>query len=201
MTEADRTRTSIVAHPPYLNYLDRHGPVTFNPARDKLNVLFLGQLRADKSPSDLVQVLQELREAQARLIACGKGSLGDLGLRLEQAHVEVDDRTSAMGVTDEAIIQAISASHVLCAPYKEATQSGSIIMAITAGLPVVAYDSGALSDLREWITLVPVGDAQAMGRELAKRRDRQDNDPQEHIQRVEKWSRDAVASWVEAVQA
>lgn len=196
----ERGRARVVEHPPYLNYLKGAGELTRRERGGKRTVLFLGQLRPDKSPEELLTIVSALPNVdEVKLLFCGKGDLGPLGGQLAQ-RIEIDDRTDPKGVDDRALVSALSEADVMCAPYREATQSGSIILALTAGLEVVAYDSGAIADFGDWITLVPAGDAVAMAQAVSKGNATAELDDQGIEGRVRQWSNRAKTSWLRALE-
>ena len=60
------------------------------------------------------------------------------------------------------MVQAVREAALVLAPYRGATQSGTVLLAVTLGVPVVAYDVGAVSDHVPRGRLVPVGDHVAL---------------------------------------
>jgi glycosyltransferase involved in cell wall biosynthesis len=61
-------------------------------------------------------------------------------------------------LSDLEIAGALAQSDVLIAPYPLVSASGTVVLALSRGLRVVAYDTGALSDVVARDGLVPVGD-------------------------------------------
>jgi glycosyltransferase involved in cell wall biosynthesis len=94
------------------------------------------------------------------LVVCGK--------RPPVSGPRIEDRTSREFVPDGVLAETLLSCDALLAPYTGATQSGTVALAVTAGLRVVGYDSGAIAELAGRAGLVPVGDADALGRVMAR---------------------------------
>lgn len=113
----------------------------------KTRVLLLGALRPDKGTDQLIDVAIRLNPKKYSLAVVGAGNLPD-GFQdiCQQRGLSLHLRVSPNPVEDSVIAEAIMNADVLLAPYRDATVSGTIIMAQTAGLPALAYDVGALRD-------------------------------------------------------
>ena len=147
--------TSVCRHLPYRAWCADHDAVAPG-AGDTL--LVLGHLRPDKGLDRLPAALAGV--PGTRVVVCGKGPL-DPALRAALAEVAaVDDRSAEGFASDTDVAAALRAADVLVAPYRAVSQSGSVAMAVSAGLRVVAYDTGALATL-PGVTTVPDGDAAA----------------------------------------
>jgi glycosyltransferase involved in cell wall biosynthesis len=149
-------------------------------------LLALGQLRPDKGMDRLAAALRGV--PRTSLVVCGKGPL-DPALRAALAEVaDVDDRAGDGFAPDAEVARALRETRVLVAPYRQVSQSGTAALAATAGLAVVAYDSGAVGTLPGVVT-VPDGDAAAFAAAVTAalaapaRVD------------VAAWERDAAADW------
>lgn len=147
--------TKVCRHLPYRAWCADHDAIA---AGDPGTVLVLGHLRPDKGVDRLPAALAGV--PGTRVVVCGKGPL-DPALRAALAAVAtVDDRSGEAFATDAEVAAALRASRVLVAPYRAVSQSGSVALAASAGLAVVAYDSGALRTL-PGVTVVRDGDAAA----------------------------------------
>lgn len=148
----------VCAHPLYTHWLAWAAPPPKTP-HDTLRLLLLGQRRADKGdPAAVLAALPDSVRDRVEVVVCGKGAAPDLPVR-------VDDRTSAGFVPDRDVARALVDCDALLAPYVGATQSGTVALAVTAGLPVLGYASGALGDLADG--LVPEGDVAALAERIA----------------------------------
>jgi len=140
------------------------------PPRPPLRLLFLGFVRPYKG-------LDIALEAQRVLVEKGEDiSLTVAGEFWEPVEVW-QERVSRAGLTDRVNLQPGYASddrlrellrthHILVAPYRSATQSGVIPIAIAAGRPVVATNVGGLAEqVRDSIdgAVIAPDDPQAFG--------------------------------------
>ncbi len=134
---------------------------------DPPRLLFLGSLRPDKGASLLPKVLSHLPEGQRQrvvLAVCGRGTVPpELRSELSAIGVTLDDMTSECFLPDHKVRRALAQAFVLLAPYVGATQSSTVAAALAMGVPVLAFDEGAISDIVTDGGLVPSGDTQAMG--------------------------------------
>ncbi len=117
--------------------------------QDARLVLFFGEIRAEKNLDGLVRAMARVREQipDAYLLAAGKirhvdpavivAEIDRLGLR-----DAVDFRP--VYVDDAHVDAHFAAADVVALPYRDITQSGVVFQAMTAGVPVVATDTGAL---------------------------------------------------------
>lgn len=129
-------------------------------------LLVLGHLRPDKGIDRLPAALHDAPSG-ARLVVCGRGPL-DPGVRAALSEViDVDDRSTVGFAPDADVAAALRDARVLVATYRTVSQSGSVALAISAGLQVVAYDTGSLADLPGVVT-VPDGDAAAFAAAATK---------------------------------
>lgn len=150
-----RRDVAVCSHIPYVRWVEdfvncHYRPRGTNETRD-VRVLLLGQLRPDKGIGALPQIFQHLSPALRRrviLVVCGRGTLSKrLATDIRRLGVRVEDLSSPEFISDEAVGRALAGSNLLLAPYSSATQSGTVIMALTAGLRVVAFDKGALASV------------------------------------------------------
>jgi glycosyltransferase involved in cell wall biosynthesis len=148
----DRTAPgSVVTHPAYIEWRRRYLPT--DPAPRPGRVLLLGAVRPDKGTSDLATLLAAL-PAGTEVTVVGKGRLPAL-----PAGVRVDHVGGGDFVPDERLAAELARGGVVLAPYPGATQSGTVILAITCALPVLGYAAGALPSVLTDDSLADVGDA------------------------------------------
>jgi glycosyltransferase involved in cell wall biosynthesis len=112
-------------------------------------ILFFGIVRPYKGLEVLLEAMPiVLGQVDCKLIIAGEfyepvdkylSSIRRLGL---EPYVEVNDRY----VPNEEIPKLLERADVLALPYRDATQSGVLRMAVSSGLPVVASDVGAFAD-------------------------------------------------------
>ena len=146
---------AVCAHPLYTHWLAAYA-VPRTP-HDGVRLLLLGHARPDKG-DDVLPELAALLPDDVTLVFCGKRP-PPAGLA-----ARVEDRTSRDFVSDEALAATLLSCDALLAPYTGATQSGTAALAVTAGLRVVGFDSGAVGELAGRAGLVPPGDVAALAR-------------------------------------
>lgn len=112
--------------------------------RSTTNFLFFGRIAPYKGLEILLRAFSNLPNQEARLTILGTGALSD---DLQSA-IESDDRIQCrLGWLDESEISAaLKAQDIMVLPYTEASQSGAIMSAFGAGLPVIASPVGGLSE-------------------------------------------------------
>lgn len=121
---------------------------TSTAARAGTTILFFGIIRPYKGLDVLLHALQiALRSVDCRLIIAGEfyesadryiKLINQFGLA---AHVEINDRY----IPNEEIPRLLDRADVLALPYRDATQSGVLRMALSSGLPVIASEVGAFA--------------------------------------------------------
>ena len=122
-----------------------------------MTALFLGAIRADKGAAELPAVVTELLSVGMAVTIAGRGSLTGP----EWSPLLSDGRVRVVGLSrtlsDDEVALVLRDCDVLVAPYQDVTMSGSIVMALSAGLPVAAYSSPALRSFLPDEFLVPPG--------------------------------------------
>lgn len=191
-------RVVVCPHPPYT--VSAEPRESLQPSDDGRRWLaFIGALRPDKGVHLLPEILASVPEAQRRqlgLIVCGRGVLPQATWqRLEQLQITVRDMTSIEPVTHEALLGVLALQPVVLAPYVAATQSGSVILALTMGCRVIAFDQGGVPDVVTADGLVPNGDVHAFAAAVAAGRS--------GTSRLDLavWSAEAGRAWSAAVAA
>lgn len=135
------------------------------PYADRLDVLSVGRLDAEKNPLLLADILARLRRDDPRwhLIVCGEGDL----------RAALDERLAALGVgahadlrgyvaLDDGLRELYRHSHALLHVSWTEGLPQVLFEAFAAGLPVVATDVGGVADATgDAVELIPRGDAEA----------------------------------------
>jgi glycosyltransferase involved in cell wall biosynthesis len=166
-------KAAVCPHPPYDQTVPARPPHTvLDPARQWY--AFVGALRWDKGIDLVPRVLEQVPEPQRHrlgLVVCGRGRFPDEDARrLHELGVAVTDLTSPEPVPQETLLDVLRNQPVLLAPYVAATQSGSVILALSMGCRVLAFDEGAIADVVTADGLVPTGDVTAMATAVAEGR-------------------------------
>ena len=146
---ADRDKIGIVPHP---SYLGSYEPADTALARKLTEdtarrFLFFGMFRGDKGVHEIEAAAAKLtkRGYDYDLKMYGKafGSQARL-LRRLGANPRIDLRTDR--IPDEEIAEIFGSSHVFLAPYRALFTSGTVMLAMTFGLPVVGPNIPALRE-------------------------------------------------------
>lgn len=157
-----------------LFYDTRLGPDAVREPRPRqpgpLTVAFSGRLVELKGPMDAVRAVEIARQQghDVRLRVYGEGPLAD------QVAASLGARDEFAGTVDfesEWLAQVHGDVDLMLLPYRQGDPAGTFLEAAGIGVPTLGYDSVALASLvREegigWT--VPVGDVQALARELGR---------------------------------
>lgn len=182
-------RATVCPHPPYTHttILPTHATSASDPTRhepavastaestalsgDRRWIAFVGALRWDKGSDLLPDILERVpakERARLGLVVCGRGALPPGGWeRIRALGVATRDLTSPVPVPQDALLRILAQRPVVVAPYVAATQSGSIILALTMGCSVLAFDEGGIADVVSSDGLVPTNDLDAMAHAIA----------------------------------
>jgi glycosyltransferase involved in cell wall biosynthesis len=140
----------VIPHPVY--------PSNATRADDGHTLLALGVIRPYKGLADSIEVTRRLQDA--RLLVAGDPAMPLDGLRDAE---RVEWRLGFMSSAD--LDRALSEATIAVFPYRaELDQSGALLQALGAGVPVVVYDVAGLGEpVREFGAgrVVPAGDVQA----------------------------------------
>ncbi|MGF1479784.1 MAG: glycosyltransferase family 4 protein [Cyanophyceae cyanobacterium] len=135
------SKSSVIPHGVF-NYGSSSSRRTL-PNRE-INLLFFGRILPYKGLSLLLAAFQRLKDEfpQLRLTIAGAGSLSAYAAALTDPHIQVDNRH----IPEADIAEIFAQADLLVAPYREASQSGVVTIAMGAGVPVVATPVGGLKE-------------------------------------------------------
>jgi glycosyltransferase involved in cell wall biosynthesis len=169
-----RDRIHIVPHGHFRSAYN--SPISAESARTELDlpadgpvILFFGWIREYKQVPELLKAFARLDRADARLLVVGKPATDRLNAKISRL-AESDSRvqTRLEFIPDEDVHRYFSAADVVTAPFDTTDQSlltsGSVVLAMGFGRPVVAPTLGCVSELLSaapasvWATGEPVGD-------------------------------------------
>ena len=137
-------------------------------------MLYCGRLTREKGILDLIDALGRLRSERWSLRVAGAGD-ADAVARLAESR-GVTDRTVLLGPIDEvAVARELADAHLAVLPSHQESFGLAVAEAQLAGLPVVAYDVGAVGEIAadgDTAWLVPKGRvellAEAIGQALRR---------------------------------
>jgi D-inositol-3-phosphate glycosyltransferase len=186
----------IVPHPPNLPLT----PTSLPPSVPRLKLLLFGYVRAYKGIETALDALQELRTHGLAVEATIAGQYWEPRSHWER---EVSDRGLEEVVDlrdgyvpDTEVATLFAEHHLLVAPYRSATQSGTIPLARAAGRAVVATDVGGLREAVEHGVdglLVPPDDPGALATAI--------EDAATHLEELGQRSAARVTSWGDVADA
>ncbi|WP_241384822.1 glycosyltransferase [Rhodococcus sp. CH91] len=136
----------VAAHPAYFAWADATTRAEVDERAHNV-ALFLGSARPDKGFDQLPEIAHELAaEGYSLRCAIGRLTVVQESTLTEAPNIEV--LYGADGhISNQDMRDAIDGSTVLIAPYSNVTASGTILMAMSVGLPVVAYHNDGLEEL------------------------------------------------------
>ncbi len=119
-------------------------------ARTDRVVAFVGRIRADKGVERLVHEFRGLEGPDARLVVAGEPATEQLRCALEQA-AGGDGRIvlALRPVADDELQLFLNAADLVALPYEKITESGSALLALSFGRPVLVPDTATMRDLRD----------------------------------------------------
>lgn len=190
---------NVVPHLPFLAYsewIERMAPNI--KAHGRLRLLVLGQMRPDKGLERLPMILDRVAPAYRQCLSiafAGKGCLDKLVAAIA-ALITVTRPISQNYLDDRDIAASLAESDVLIAPYPVASASGSVVLALSRGLRVVAYDAGSIRDVLADKGLVQPHDEAAFAACLSVAPECVGGGPRQALPEWQNCSRDA---WVQAL--
>jgi|GEM_PF-3300369 len=127
--------------------------------RNPRTALFFGRVEKYKGYENLAPIAKRLAGRNIRLVVAGRGDSEHLEAARDLPNVEVINRF----IPEEEVTELFNAAHVNLLPYREATQSGVLLLAASFGVPSIAF---AVGQLEEYMVggvgkCVPAGDLDA----------------------------------------
>lgn len=149
----DTGRTTVIPHGNYIGVYPNN--ITWQQARKKLNIakdefaiLFFGLIRPYKGVEDLLKAFKPLGgKYKARLIIAG--SCSDIGLKQQIIRAQKTGNIDFFEgyIPDSEVATYFKSTDIVCLPFKAITTSGSALLTMSFGKPLIAPYSGALTDL------------------------------------------------------
>jgi beta-1,4-mannosyltransferase len=147
------------AHSPHGHYIDEYPRVHRDIARHELGIpldrkvlLTFGKLRAYKGTEDLTEAFAAARLSNTTLLVAGEIddqlAMG-LGAAKNSGH---DIRVMAGRLAPHELGAAIAAADLIVLPYRRVLNSGSAVLALSLGRPVLVPHVGSLPELQGLVT-------------------------------------------------
>lgn len=139
-----------IYHAPHGNYVDAIPPIDGNSFPEKrgegISFLYFGAVRPYKGVLNLIEQFRRL-EGAATLTIAGDPQGAEMRRQVEEAaRPDRRIRLKLGFLSDEELAQVIFACDVVVLPFKEVFTSGSLVMAITCGKPVVVPNVGFIGE-------------------------------------------------------
>ena len=190
-----------VPHLPFLEYAAwAKAKVPGSESAHQCRLLILGRMRPDKGLDRLPGILGHLGAGDRKRISIAFAGIGECSeiVTSVAALTEVVRRPSPCRLSDFEIAGALAQSDLLIAPYPLVSASGTVVLALSRGLRVIAYDTGALSDVVARDGLVPVGDERAFANRIMAAIGSGHGGP---VQALATWREQSLLSWVRCLNA
>lgn len=166
-----RGRIAVCPHPPYVQTAPHSVEPSDELAGDRRWLAFIGRMRRDKGVHLLPEVLARVpaeRRRELGLVLCGMGTVPDeVRERLLELDVTLRELVTKEPIPQETLHAVLAARPLVLAPYVAATQSGSVILALSMGCNVLAFDKGGIPDVVAAEGLVPINDLDAFAAALS----------------------------------
>lgn len=151
MTPLIGPRAVVIPHGEYGGLARSGGSVEREHARAKLGLspdapatLMFGQLRTDKGLGDLVEAVRRVPSLHLLIGGQDIGGLAEVRARLDDPELKgrVTVREGFLDMAQAA--ELFAATDTVALPYREASQSGVLLLAYGFGRPVIVYPSGGM---------------------------------------------------------
>jgi len=150
-----RTAAAVVPHGNYAGVYPAT-PLAPAEARESLGLpksahplVFFGQIRPYKNVPELLAAFHDVDDPQARLVVAGGPSDETLRRRLED-EARQDPRVVLTGRVDDADVSRVFTAGVgVVLPYREVFNSGSLVLALSQGRPVLVPRTPTFAELRD----------------------------------------------------
>ncbi len=149
----NRDKIFVVPHGNYIGYYDNN--IDRVEARKKLNLpsekvvmLLLGSIRANKGIIELIEHFKQLKQEEVELVIAGKPANKELEQLIEQK-IEVQENIQLISgfVPDREIQTYMNACDVVVFPYQEILTSGAVFLAMSFGKACIAPRNCCLGEV------------------------------------------------------
>lgn len=190
----------VVPHLPFVEYSLWAKSIAPNvSSKDKCRLLVLGRMRPDKGLDRLPEIFRLLPVEIRKQISISFTGPGDCREVISQLTplVSVTRVPSDRAISDIEIVQELAKCDVLLAPYPIVSASGSVVLALSRGLRVIAYNTGALAEVVAAEELVPLGDEQAFALCIASATKMRSGNP---LREICAWRQTSLRTWLKVLE-
>ena len=144
---------AVISHGNYIGWYKN--VITPTEARDELKLgaedivfLYFGFIRPYKGIPELISAFKNLNNPQVKLLIAGKPYNDEIALHiLDRCKDNENIKNILKFIPDEDIQLYMNAADVVVFPFKDILTSGSVILAMSFGKPVIAPQAGCISDI------------------------------------------------------
>jgi glycosyltransferase involved in cell wall biosynthesis len=148
----------------------------------------------DRLPA-ILRLLSSAERSQFSISFAGRGDCGETVEAVARL-VTVTKAPADHFLSDAEIAQELAKGNVLLAPYPPVSASGSVVLALSRGLRVVAYDTGALADVVAPAGLVAPGEERAFAEIIASAAHTRCGGP---ARSIPEWKRARFEAWSKVI--
>jgi len=192
-------QSKVVPHMPFSEYAAWARSIAPDAASPSAcRFVILGKIRPDKGLNRLPAIFKFVPKEVRKRISISFVGRGDCSAVISELKslVSIKNMPSARIIGDVEIAQELAKSDVLLAPYSNVSASGTVVLALSRGLRVIAYDAGALAEVVAPDGLAPFGDECG----LAKRIVAATKTPcGRSLHRICTWRQSSLRAWLDAI--
>lgn len=152
----DIDHTHIIPHGNYIPVYNNI--ITREEARKSLGIddnqqviLFFGNIRPYKGLEKLLEAVKNINNPRLHLVIAGKCSDASIEQHIESAKSSITITYHNKFIPDDDVQKYFNAADIVCLPFKNITTSGSALLALTFGKPLIAPNIGAIRDIPQTV--------------------------------------------------
>ena len=153
----------------------------FRIPQDKIVVSFIGRIRKYKGIDDFINAILLNESDHLHFLIAGSGDIKSQDLLEKKSNVTILNRY----LSDDELNHLFINSHCICLPYRDATQSGVVPMALHYGKYIIATNVGALPEQLSdnFATIVDPGSPESLNEQFNLLHEVDYNSVEENIRR------------------
>lgn len=143
-----------IAVVPHGNYMDLKNTITLQDARKKLNIdmddtvfLYFGRIRLYKGLPELIETFKKLNSQKVKMLIVGKSFNDQITVDIKNlCKDDIRIKNILEFIPNDDIQIYTNAANVVVLPFRDILTSGSIILSMSFGKPIVAPKIGCIKD-------------------------------------------------------